>query len=77
VNGICWAVRSYTALGIWAGLFEPARARPKNMSLNHGPARNNLRRASTVRRRAWAGPQFPTRRDPGTARIDGPGLGHN
>jgi hypothetical protein len=61
-------------LGIWAELFRPARARPENKSSKHGPARNNLGRASTVRRQAWAGPQFPTRRAPGTARIDGPGL---
>jgi hypothetical protein len=34
-------------------------------------------RASTARRRAWAGPQIPTRRALGTARIDGPGLGRH
>jgi hypothetical protein len=35
-------------------------------------------RTSTTRRRAWAGPQIQARRTPGTARIDGPGLGrHN
>jgi hypothetical protein len=34
-------------------------------------------RASTARRRAWAGPQFPARRATGTARIDGPGLGRH
>jgi hypothetical protein len=33
--------------------------------------------ASTARRRAWAGPQFLTRRAPGTAHIDGPGLGRH
>jgi hypothetical protein len=64
-------------LGIWAGLFGPARARPENRSPKHGPARNNLGRASTARRRAWSGPQFPARRAPGTARIDGPGLGRH
>jgi hypothetical protein len=64
-------------LGIWAGLFGPARARPKNRSPKHGPARNNLGRASTARRWAWAGPQFPAHRAPGTARIDGPGLGRH
>ena len=64
-------------LGIWAGLFGPARARPENKSPKHGPARNNMGRASTARRRAWAGPQIPTRRAPSTARIDGPGLGRH
>jgi hypothetical protein len=59
-------------LGIWAGLFGPARARPENKSPKHGPARNNIGRASTARSRAWAGPQIPTRRAPSTARIDGP-----
>jgi hypothetical protein len=34
-------------------------------------------RTSTALRRAWAGPQFPSRRVPGTARIDGPGLGRH
>jgi hypothetical protein len=34
-------------------------------------------RASTVRRRVWVGPQFPARRAPDTARIDGPGLGRH
>jgi hypothetical protein len=64
-------------LGIWAGLFGPARARPENKSPKHGPARNNMGRASTARRRAWAGPQILTRRAPSTARIDGPGLGRH
>jgi hypothetical protein len=64
-------------LGIWAGLFGPARARPENKSLKHGPARNNMGRASTARRQAWVGPQFPIRRAPGTARIDGPSLGRH
>jgi hypothetical protein len=31
-------------------------------------------RASTARRRVWVGPQILTRRAPGTACIDGPGL---
>jgi hypothetical protein len=64
-------------LGIWAGLFGPARARPENKSPKHGPARNNMGRASTARRRVWAGPQIPTRRAPSTARIDGLGLGRH
>jgi hypothetical protein len=64
-------------LRIWAGLFEPARARLENRSLKYGPTRNNMGRASTARRRAWAGPQFPAHRDPDTARIDGPGLGRH
>jgi hypothetical protein len=64
-------------LGIWAGLFGPARARPENKSPKHGPARNNMDRASTTRRRAWVGPQIPTRRALSTARIDGPGLGRH
>jgi hypothetical protein len=62
-------------LGIWVGLFGPARARPENRSPKHDPAQNNMGRASTTRRRAWAGPQLPARRAPGTAHIDGPGLG--
>jgi hypothetical protein len=66
-----------SVLGIWAGLFGPARARPENKSPKHGPARNNMGWAGTARRRAWAGPQIPTRRAPGTARIDGPGLGRH
>jgi hypothetical protein len=61
-------------VGIWVGFFGPARARPENRIPKHGPARNNLGWASTARRRAWAGLQFSTRRAPGTARIDGPGL---
>jgi hypothetical protein len=64
-------------LGIWAELFGPARARPENKSPKHGPTRNNMGRASTARRRAWAGPQIPTRWAPGTARIDGSGLGRH
>jgi hypothetical protein len=64
-------------LGIWAGLFELARARPENKSPKHGPAQNNMDRASMARSRAWAGPQIPTRRAPSTARIDGPGLGRH
>jgi hypothetical protein len=64
-------------LEIWAGLFGPARARPKNRSLKYGPARNNMGRDSTARRQAWAGPQFLARRALGTARIDGSGLGRH
>jgi hypothetical protein len=64
-------------LGIWAGLFGPARTRPENRSPKHGPARNNMGRTSTARRWAWVGPQFPACRAPGTARIDGPGLGRH
>jgi hypothetical protein len=64
-------------LGIWAGLFWPARARPENRSPQHGPTRNNMGRASTTRRRACAGPQISARRAPGTAHIDGPGLGRH
>jgi hypothetical protein len=64
-------------LGIWAGLFGPARAQPENRSPKHDTTRNNMGRASTARRRAWAGPQFPVRRAPGTTRIDGPGLGRH
>jgi hypothetical protein len=64
-------------LGIWAGLFGPARARPENKSPKHGPTRYKMGRASTARRRAWAGSQIPTRRAPSTARIDGPGLGRH
>jgi hypothetical protein len=70
-------IHSSLVLGIWAGLFGPARARPENKSPKHGPARNIMGRASTARRRAWAGPQIPTRRAPSTARIDGPGLGRH
>jgi hypothetical protein len=64
-------VMSCLVLGIWAGLFGPARARSENRSPKHGTARNNLDRTSTTQRRAWAGPQFPARRAPGMARIDG------
>jgi hypothetical protein len=64
-------------LGIWAGLFGPARAWPENKSPKHGPTRNNMGRASTARRRAWAGPQILTRWAPDTARIDEPGLGRH
>jgi hypothetical protein len=67
----------YLVLGIWAGLFGLARARPENSSPKHGPTRNNMGRASTARRRAWAGLQFPARRALGTAHIDGPGLGRH
>jgi hypothetical protein len=55
--------------------FGLARARSENKSPKHGPARNNMGRAGTVQRRAWAGPQIPTRRAPSTARINGLGLG--
>jgi hypothetical protein len=34
-------------------------------------------RASTVLRRAWAGPQISARRVPDTAHIDGPDLGRH
>jgi hypothetical protein len=34
-------------------------------------------RVSMARRRAWVGPQFPARRAPGTARINGPVLGRH
>jgi hypothetical protein len=34
-------------------------------------------RASMARRRARAGPQISSRRAPGMARIDGPGLGRH
>jgi hypothetical protein len=68
---------SNLVLEIWAGLFGPARARPKNKSPKHGPTRNNMGRASTSRRQAWARPQIPIRRAPGTARIDGLGLGRH
>jgi hypothetical protein len=34
-------------------------------------------RASTARRRVWARPQISTCRAPGTARIDGPGMGRH
>lgn len=71
------SVWSGLVLRIWAGFFGPSRARPENKSPKHGPARNNMGRASTARRRAWAGPQIPTRRAPSTARIDGPGLGRH
>jgi hypothetical protein len=64
-------------VGIWAGLFGLARARHENKSPKHGPARNNMGRASMARRRAWAGPQILARRAPGTARIDGSGLGRH
>jgi hypothetical protein len=64
-------------LGIWAGLFGPARARLENRSPKHDPARNNIGRASTARRRAWVEPQFPAPWAPGTARIDGSGLGRH
>jgi hypothetical protein len=70
----CWL---WLVLGIWVGLFGLARARHENKSPKHGPARNNMVRASTARRRAWAGPQIPARRAPGTTRIDGPGLGRH
>jgi hypothetical protein len=64
-------------LGIWAGLFGPARARPENRSPKHGPAQNNMGRASMARSQAWAGPQISTRRAPSTAHTDGPGLGRH
>jgi hypothetical protein len=64
-------------LRVWAGLFGPARARPKNRSPKYGPTRNNMGRASTAQSRAWAGPQIPTRRAPNTARTHGPGLGRH
>jgi hypothetical protein len=64
-------------LGIWARLFGHARAWPENRSPKHGPARNNMGRASTARRRAWAGPQIWACRAPNRARIDGPGLGRH
>jgi hypothetical protein len=64
-------------LGIWAGHFGPARARPKNRSPKHGPARNNMGRAGTARRWAWAGPQILACRAPGTARTRGLGLGRH
>jgi hypothetical protein len=35
----------------WASMSTPENKNPK-----HGPARNNMGQASTVRRRAWAGP---------------------
>jgi hypothetical protein len=64
-------------LGIWAELFGPARARLENKSSKHGPARNNMGRASTARRQACAGPQILARRAPDTAHIDEPGLGRH
>jgi hypothetical protein len=62
---------------IWVELFGPARVQPENKSPKHGPIRNNMGRTSTAWRRAWAGSQIPTRRTPGTARIDGPDLGRH
>jgi hypothetical protein len=38
-------------LGIWARLFGPAPAQSENKSPKYGLARNNMGRASTVRRR--------------------------
>jgi hypothetical protein len=64
-------------LEIWAGLFGLPQARPKNRNPKHGPTRNNMSRASTARRRAWAMPQIPACRAPDTARIDGSGLGRH
>jgi hypothetical protein len=63
--------------GIWAGLFGPARARYENRSSKHDLAQNNMNRASTAQRRAWVRSQYPARRAPGMARIDGPGLGRH
>jgi hypothetical protein len=68
---------SQVVLEIWAGFFGPARVQPENRSPKHGPSRNNLVRASTTRRRAWTGPQFPARRALGMARIDGLDLGQH
>jgi hypothetical protein len=68
---------SRLVLGIWGGLFRRARARPENRSPKHGPARNNMGRASTARRRVWAGPQISAHRAPNKARTNGPGLGRH
>jgi hypothetical protein len=77
VRGKSFRLGSGLVLGIWAGFFGPARARPENKSPKHGPTRNNMGRANTARSRAWAGPKISTRWAPSMARIDEPGLGRH